>query len=329
MTRGRAPAGGRLGALLLILLVAAPIVDAHIQGSRPVLQRGQRERIVGLDPGPLDVTADLSLAGDPLRQYVSHAIDPSRGRFLVEHREDASVVGGRFAAEWRFERLVEYRDINTNGRFEPTTDTAVKAWRFTHYQWQRGEAQTVQVADVRGNSIVWEANLTAAPHVRLEVVIAGQDFTDEGAVVRPQDVAIYLDLTDMPARDFGSLYALELTTKVDASTALSLYEADNTSTALLADVPGRRALLLWGGEVLLDGVEQRTEATLEDERIGDDGLRTAKLVLHLQTVDRAMEFVMVTGVEYVTENRRESAPSGIAVAVALVAGAMLLRRRLP
>lgn len=324
------PAGGGSRAaafVLLFLLIGAPFVDAHIQGSRPVLQRGQRERIVGLDPGPLDIRVDLSLDGDPLRQSIAHVLDPPRGTFTLEHREDASVAGGRFTAEWRFERLVEYRDANVNGRFEPNTDTAIKAWRFQHYQWTRGEPQTVQVADVRGNSIVWEANLTSAPHIRLEVVIAGQDFTDEGAIVRPQDIAMYLDLTDMPPRGLGSLYALEATVKVQSSTRLSLYQSDNTSTALLADQPDRRALLLWGGEALLDGAEQRTDATLEDERVGDDGMRTAKLVLHLQTVDRSMSFVMVSGIEYLTENRRASAPAPLFIACAVAALALVLGRR--
>lgn len=316
-------------AILLLVLVAlgsATIASAHIQGARPFLQRGQEERTIDLRPGALGVEAELSLKDDPLRHAITHTIDPSRGVYAVEHRADASRAADRSFAEWRFERLIEYRDLNVDGFFQPQTDAAVKAWRFSHYQWERAAIQRAQVADVSAIDIVWEGNLTGGPHKRVEIAIAGKAFSDEGAVVRAQDVAMYVDLTRMPPRGLGSLYAIEVSVSVPADATLRLHEASNASTALLADRPLSRALLVWGGEAVLDGTEQRIDATIEDERIDNNGNKTARLVLHLPTIDSSMRFVMVSGIEYLIEDKRSPAP-GLAMLIGAMAILAVARRR--
>jgi len=318
------PHGWPIAAALLLLLLVPAQVEAHIGGARPILQRAQGERIVDVQPGPMDVEVDLQLVRDTLRHLVTHRIDPPLSGFYVEYRKDASVADDRYWARWDFERLVEFRDLNVNGLLEPS-DTVVRSWRFDHYDWRRSPVQPVQVADVRGFSAVWEGNLTGAPSMRVEVAFTGKDFTDEGAVVRPQDVILYLDVTNLPPRGIGSLYAMELRVHVPRHAALSLHQAENTSTALLADAPMRRALLVWGGEAFLDGSEQRVDATIEDEQVGAQGNRTARLVIHMPTVDRSMNFVMVSGVEYEIEIKRTPSPAALALlAAALALGA---RRR--
>lgn len=311
----------RFVAVSLLLVLAVPTLEAHVQGARPVLQFGQYARTVTIDAGDIGLDATLTISQDPLRQIVKHEIDPSRGFYAVKHRTDASQAEDEMFAQWRFERLVEYRDQNVDGIFQSATDTAVRAWRFQHYRWERGPIQRAQVADVVGSDIVWEGNLTGGPDLRVEVVVAGKDFSDEGATVRPQDIVMYIDFKDMPERGLGSLYAIEATVTVPAAATLSLYEAENTSTALMADLGERRAVLVWGGAAVLDGREQSVDATIEDDRVGKDGNRTARLVLHLPTVDSSMRFVMVSGVEYLTEDRRAPV-SWALVLVALVAAAL-------
>jgi hypothetical protein len=252
-------------------------------------------------------------------------VDPTRGLLYVEHREDGSRSGERFFGQWRFERLVEFRDANVNNVYEPHVDLLIKSWALDHYQWQRQPIRSAEVEGVEGTDLLWDADLTGAPHVRAEAFLSGKSLVDEGAVVRPQDIITYLDFTQIPPRQIGSLYALEATVTVQADTRLSFHVVENASTALLADATGRRALLVWGGEALLDGSEQALFATLTNERIDESGNKTATFTLHIPTVDSSMRFVFVSGIEYETENLRTPFPGVLALLV--VAALATLRRR--
>ena len=312
-------------ALALLALLVLPSALAHIQGARPVLQRIERDRIVDLQPDGLRLHADLLLSTEPLRNLVEHDIDPARGRFRVAHREDAALASGNFESTWEVQRLVEFRDANANGRFESEIDTAVKAWRLTHYQWRLSAVQRVEVGGVTATSSVWEANLTSAPDIRLEVVLAGLAFQDEGATVRPQDIAIYLDFLNMPPRSVGSLYALDVHASAPAASAFRMHAADNTSTAHLSEADDRLAFFVWGGEALVDGTEVRLDTLLADEDVDEAGNRTARLTLHMPTTDESIRYVLVSGIEYVQEAERTPAlwwaPLVAAVAISLAARA--------
>lgn len=309
---------------VVLLCVLAGAAEAHIAGARPIFQRAQVERIVDLQPDEVAVELDLELTRDTLRHLVTHRIDPRSEGFYVAYREHGSIdEAGFLSARWHLTRIVEFRDLNVDSRFEAETDSVVRAWQMAHYDWRREAIQTVQLQDVTGQSVVWRGNLTSGPSLRLEVAFAGKDFTDEGAIVRPQDVILYLDVTGIPPRDIGSLYAIEFTVATQEATRLSLHASDNTSTAILADQPLRRGLLVWGGEGFLDGQEQRLVAEIVDES-ASDGNRTARLVLTTPTVDRSMRFVMVSGVEYNVETKRGPLPVGVALGA--VGIALLLRR---
>ena len=313
--------------LALAAVIAAPLVDAHLSGARPILQSRQLTRIVDLQPYDPGVAVNLQLENDALRHLVAHRIDPSTGEFFLEYRKEPSVAEDRFFATWTFTRLVEYRDLNFNGLFEPASDTTLKAWRFDQFDWRRLALQAVILEDVQGTSGVWEGNLTGAPNMRMEVAFAGKDFTDEGAFVRPQDVILYFDVKNIPTRGIGSLHALEIETTVQAGTALRFHTVNQTQAALLADSGLRRGLLVWGGEAFLDGREQRLTSTLEEERVDETGNKTARLVIHLPTVDQSMRFVMVSGAEYVVEASRSPTPLPAQLVVLALAVAVLFRRR--
>lgn len=320
----------RAAALVVLALLLAPGALAHIQGARPILQRGQVERIVDLDPEGLQLQVDLSLLDDPLRHTVSHQVSATSARFGVEYREDGSRADDAFSAQWQIERILEYRDSNLNGRWDSATDTPIRTWRPTNYQWGLATVQTVQVSDVRAQSVVWEGNLTSAPDLRLEVVAAGKDFTDEGAIVRPQDLAVYFDLLDLPPRETGNLYAVELRATASEQAALSLHTAEETPTALLADGERQRALFVWGGEAALDGREARLDATLSEERVGEDGNRTALVTIHVPAAEREIRFVLLAGLEYAIETKRGAPAWGgpLALAALVLAGAWARRNRI-
>lgn len=315
-----------LVAAMLLLILLAPAADAHLAGSRPILQRAQFNRIVDLRPADPGIELHLQIENDPLRHIVVHGLDPATGILYSEYREDASIGKDRFFALWQLERLVEFRDANLNGRYEDVTDTVVRSWRFEHYDWRRAAIQTVALEDVQGTSAIWEGNLTGAPTMRLQAAFAGKDFTDEGAIVRPQDVILYYDVTNIPERGIGSLYALEIDVTVPDDAVLALHEVNETPTAILSDSFLRRAFLVWGGEGFLDGREQRLAATIVDEAV-DGANRTARLVLHMPIVDESMRFVMVMGIEYGTESPRSATPMPPLVALgAIVIVAALARR---
>lgn len=319
MSRLRAPLA------LMALVLLAPLADAHIQGARPIMQPAEGERTVMLQPSGLDLRVDLPLTSDPLRQPIRYDVRPATDGFRVEHREDGSDASEAFFAQWHIERILEYRDNNLNGLWDNEPDTLVKAWRPLHYQWRVGGIQQVVVAEVRAESAVWEANLTGAPELRLEVVAAGRTFSDEGAFVRPQDLAVYLNVAKLPPRDVGSLYAVEIRMRTEDAASLSLHVAEETPTALLADVPRRRALFVWGGEAVLDGAERRLGATLREERV-EEGARSALLVLHIPVAESDFRFVLVWGLEYRIEVRR-GAPEPPAALALLAVGAVALAAR--
>lgn len=311
-----------LGALALILL---PLAAAHLQGARPVFQGIERNRIVDLRPDGVRLQADLSLTGDPLRHFVSHEVDPPAGDFRLEYRPDGSDAETAFATLWHVARLIEYRDANTNGRFDTGIDTPAKLWRFSAYEWSEGFVQRVQVGGVDGSSILWQGNITGGPQIRLEVAVAGREFDDEGVRVRPQDVAIYLDFLELPTRGIGHLYAFEWEVTVPATARLAFHTVEETPTALLALADLQTAIFLWGGEALVDGIETRYNATLEGEAT-TDGRTTARLVLHLPTADESLRFAFVSAIEYGSETRRQPLPWGLAL-VATAAVALAWRRR--
>lgn len=313
-------------AALLALLMIAPTAVAHLPGARPILQRAQFDRIVDLRPGDVALELHLEVETDPLRHLVIHEMDPSQGRFYVEYRKDASVAEGRYYALWDFRRLLEFRDVNANGKFEDATDTVVRSWRFEYFDWRRDDLQNALLEDVRGFTTIWTGNLTGAPTMRIQAAFAGKDFADEGAIVRPQDVILYYDVTNIPERGIGSLYAFEIDVSVRDDAVLALHRVNETPTAILADAYLRRAFLVWGGEGLLDGREQRLDAEILDETVAE-GNKTARLVVTLPTVDRSMRFVMVAGIEYGTEQERSPTPMPPILAAVALAIALLLGRR--
>lgn len=329
--RPRSPSGRpwsrRLATLAILAVLLLPQAAAHLQGARPVLQLNERGRIVDLQPEGFAVRAGLSLSGEPLRHYIAHDLDPRTGAFALEYRRDASRSETAFDSVWKVGRLVEYRDTNTNGRYEQTIDGAARVWRFTAYEWERPIIQRVEVGGVTATSAVWSGNLSGAPRIRLEVVVAGQDFVDEGVRVRPQDAAMYLDFLDLPTRGVGNLYAFEWEVTVPEDGRLTFHTVEGTPTALVALADLQSSFFLWGGEALLDGAETRFNATLEDERVAG-GNRTARLLLHLPTADDSIRFALVSALEYGTESRRQ--PIGLPVVVLAVTLAALLaagRRR--
>lgn len=313
-------------ALLLVALLLAPIAEAHVANARPVRQLTQIARQIVIERDGIGVELTLLQNGDPLRNWVRHTVNPAQGAFEVEHRIDASDSRSAFAARWQLERIVEYRDLNRDGRYQEAGDTVVKSWRLANYQWRLVAAgQDVMVGGVRGEDVVWEGNLTGAPRLRVEVVTAGNDFTDEGAYTRPQDILVYLDVLDLPPRAVGSLHAVELTVSAPQETTARLHDVSGVKTGALVDSADRRAMLIWGGEATLDGREQAIEATL-GEPTGDGPNRTRAVTLHLPTTDASMRFVVIEGFEFYSESKRAPVPI-LAPALALALSALLLGRR--
>lgn len=312
-------------ALVLALVVLAPLAVAHVQNARPSLQAIQVNRLVTLQPQGLVIVGHLVNPVDPLRHAIEHELDPAEGRFRVEYRLDQSDASSAFFAEWGLTRIIEYRDLNVDGRYQPSTDTAVKAWRLEHYSWRPGGVRDVKVADVDATSAIWEGNLSGGPDIRIEAVIAGKEFTDEGALVRPNDVALYIDVTDLPARATGSLYAVDGHVRAASASRSAIYRVGEFTTAAVVDAPLRRAMLVWGGEALLDGREQAVVGTLGEPHVDGD-TQTRTFALSLPPMERSMHFVLVSGVDYGAESRRGPLEWGFVV-VACGVAALLLRRR--
>lgn len=313
-------------ALLLLATLTAPLAAAHLQFERPTLQAGQSLRMVEASMNGTRATISLTQSADILRDHVEHVIDPAEGIIQVEHRRDTPVAAGAFRQTWRIDRLLEYRDLNDNGRYESTTDTPVKSYRLDAYQWNATPFQDVSVGGLPARYASWDGYLKDAPRIRIEVAASGKDVLDEGARGRPQDVLLYVTFTEMPTRQAGDLFTLEgaFTTPQDA--IVQEFRTRNASLGLATDHTARRGFLVWGGEALLDGRERLIPPVFLGPPVAnEDGTQTQPLRLDLTLFERSMRLVLVSGVEY--QRAQESPGAPLAALVAAVVALALLRRR--
>lgn len=313
----------RILAALLLALLALPLAGAHIAHERASLQRFQVERLVEARVEGRIVIVDEVLANDPLRQLVRHTADGTRGAFTVEHRKEASSTADRVVVGWTLTRMVEYRDANSNLLFDPA-DAVVRSWRLESYRWNVSEIRDVTLAGEKAKSIVWTGNQTGGPGLTLELAAVGKEVTDEGARIRPQDVALYIDVHGIPPRQVGNLHAIEGELRYGVAGAVTRDEATNTTVALRVDEAGRRAFLVWGGEALLDGKEQRLRATLGDPATKGENV-TQPFRLHFPAFEHDARLVVVSGIEYALPTQRPTPTWAGLVVVALVLAAFARR----
>ena len=306
----------------LLLLLVAPLAAAHVDHARPALQEAQEARSVHATLSGPNATVELLRASDPVSDYVRHVLDARRGVVLAEYRPQASDAGGAFYARCVLARIVEYRDQNRDGAYSPGVDIQVRSWAPSGYVWNVTGPQVVRVADVQAQLLRFQGNASGAPAWRMDAVLGGQPFVDEGATVRPQDAVLYVDLTNLPRRGTGNLHAIEGTVQPSPGASARLDKGDNYTAGILVEAPGRLAFLDWGAEGVVDGREQRLAADLDPPRA--DG--SADFRIHLPLMDESLRLVMVSGVDYHKEDRRTEAVSllGVMVVLALLA---LARRR--
>lgn len=321
----------RIVALLVVALLSLPTVVAHIDHERPAIQTVMGRRTANVTIEGDVARFELMQAGEPLRQHVRHVVDPNGLSLVAEHRPDMSSRDESARFEWQLTRVVEYRDQNQDGKYQPATERSSRSWRFAQQAWNVSDVRSVTVGGQRGLDVFWQGVSTAAggPNVTLEVAAAERPFTDEGARVLPQDLIVYLDVRDLPARQVGHLFAIEGRVVTSPAASVALDRATNATVGFYADDAGRRAFFTWGGEALLDGRERAFEASLDPPTEANGNL-SHEFRWHLPLIDQSARFVLVSGLEYETpEERRAFLPApGIALAVvALAVVASVARRR--
>ena len=313
-------------ALLCAVLLLVPTCAAHLAFDRPSIQPGQAPRLVEMSVDGSAATVRLLDASDPLRNLVRHDVDPAKGLVRVEHREDPPRAEDAFVVRLDLVRLAEYKDLNTDGRYTPDVDTAIRSWRLATQPWTATPVQNATVGGAKGKAVSWGANASGAPHFDLTAAVAGYDVTDEGARARPQDVILYVDLLDLPPRGTGSLHVLEGTLTGPSGARLGeVFAANNETVGVYVDHEGRRAFLLWGGQATIDGREQALGFT-HGTPVGGNGTATWDFRLHFPLMDRGARLVMVSGVEYAPPQRDAHGAGAAWAALALVAAALAARR---
>lgn len=310
--------------LVLLALLAPPLAAAHVAFERPSLQRTEPLRTLQVDlVGPSAATFSLQQSAEPLRHAVRHDLD-ARGSFRVEHRADLSRPPD-FFLETRLDRVLEYKDLNTDGRYTPDVDTPVRSWRFNVQPWRSSVVQNVTLAQVAGKSVTWQANGT--PHFDLVAAATGRQVEDEGALARPQDVLLYLDLSGFPPRGVGNLHALEGSFRAPAGATLQdVLGPANETVGVYAEKDGRRGFFLWGGQATLDGKEQAIAFTRSTGATERDNA-TWSFRLHFPTTDRTAHLVLVNAIEYEEVERRSGNETLLVLVPGAVLAALALRRR--
>lgn len=326
----RAPLPTALRLLVLALLLApllAPLAQAHLEFQRPVLQSGQARRDVNLTATPTGAaTVHLLHAVDPLRESIRHDVFPTQGAFEVEHREHLSTPGDAVRVRFELDRLVEYRDVNADGLLTPEVDAEMRQWRFATLPWRQGPVMKALVGGADARIVVWNATPSSGPRFNLTLAAVGQEVVDEGARARPQDVFLYVDLSQLPVRGLGNLHVFDGRVVAPEGASLApVRSVTNETVGVRVDAQGRRAFFLWGGQGTVDGREQPLVAAL-GEPVVEDGNVSWAMRLHFPTMDRGAHLVLVSGIEYaVPENR--TGDLGVAALVLALAGFAFLRPR--
>lgn len=313
-------------ALALTLVLAFPSAVAHVARPWPSIQGSEPFRTADVSLSGTAATIALTTNADPTRHYVELAVDP-KGDWRTEYRLDPPDADNAFRAVWNWTRLVEYKDLNADGRFEQNADTVVRSWRFGAYLWNVTPVTTAFIDNLKVQTVTWNGQAPGAPTIRIQIAVAGRDFTDEGQKARPQDTLVYMDVFGLPPRGIGNLHSFEgsLTFPEDASTAI--WRTEDLESAFLVSRPARQAHLAWGGTAVLDGNETGVRGAIDEAHDTPDG-RVAGWTLDLPRTERTMRFVMALGVEFVPTNVRGTPGLGVA-GLLTVMGLIVCLRRLP
>ena len=288
----------RAPALAVLLILALPLGAAHLAHERPHIQsvnepaRTVQPTIDGPRGG-----YDLELTRDPFQDLVRHTFDARTGTLHAEYRPQPSAVAEAFWTNWSMGRILEYRDINSNGLFEPKVDTVIHAWPFSGYTWNATGPRAVTIAGVAAQDLAWNGTAANGPAVQVEIDAAGATFTDaiEGSVSSVAGASIDPDRVD-----------------------------ENTTAGLVARVPQRLAGFDWGAQATLDRVEQNITVTFEAPA-GTDAARALRF--HFPLFDHTLHMVFVSAIEYTQPAKRGA--DGVAPVV-LVGAAIIIafaRRR--
>ncbi|HEX2021106.1 MAG TPA: hypothetical protein VHH36_00210 [Candidatus Thermoplasmatota archaeon] len=307
-------------ALVLVVGAAAPLAQAHLPFERPYVQAGEGARTVNVTVDGPRARFEMTQDDDPLLDLVRHEMDLARGIVRVEHRRDPPSAGDAIFAEWRLARVVEYRDANRNFLFD-AGDTVARAWRPASYAWNVTGPAPARVGDLTVQLVTWNGSAPTGPAIRFQAAAAGRDFTDEGARVRPQDVALYLQMDGFSGRGVGNLYALEAQVVAREGSSAVEETSPNGTFGLHVDLGGRRAYLVWGAQATLDGAETDVAFTLGEATVADGNV-TWPAIWHFPLFDRSARMVMVSAVEYPLPTERPS--PGMEAGLVGALGALLL-----
>lgn len=306
-----------LAAALAAALLFSPLAAAHLDRERPHIQASEARRDLTFTQSGSAGLIDLSFTLDPLRDSVSHVVDPTKGTFESSYRENPSDASTAFTTRWSWVQFVEFRDANADGVFVAGVDPVVHSWKPSSYSWNVTPPRSVAITGQAARDMIWNGTVSGGPRFLVEAASLGVATIDEGARIRPQDYIVYLDLSDFPARQVGSLYAMEWRIAPAPNTETRFDQAlvDNETVVVGARVenPTRLAFFDWGAQATLDDEEAFVNATLGSP--DENGNRT--LFMNFPRFDRTLHMVWVLGIEYETPLKR-GAPGFEAAALVAV-----------
>lgn len=321
----------RLRALLLLCLLLVPLAAAHLDHAPPRIQSFQDKRQALLDIEGKRAHLDMLQVGDPLQHFIRYSVYPTEGRFDASYRYAASDTDDPFKVSVRFDRLVEYRDVNSDLQFDPNIDVTVRDWKFSQASWSDPAPAPATIQRISAQTVHWQASFagTQAPEATFMIAGAGGGvFTDEGARVLPQDMVMYLEFLKLPPRGTGHLFALDGEVRTAEKATVFEHRLENTTTSVVVTEPRRFAAFQWGGTALVDGKERIISGTLsEPTRAEGESVRTFRL--NLPIADERARFVIVYGVEYLPPPKGipDAGAAGLVVGLAAAAFAFAAFRR--
>lgn len=266
----------RITPLLLTLLVAtAPLAlageDDSDEDDRD--DRSEGERSVRVEATGTSAVIKLKREAGGVEDSVKIAYDAAEGVMKIAHESENATAETESSLKVEFREVVEYRDANANGAFDPKVDEVVARYRVDEdLEWRlTGPLDVTSDAGAAGQRLVGTGAFPAGGALAFTMSVFGDFTAVNGTSLAPTDAKIDIVLTDFPYRENGTAAALLLKVEREAK-AESAHDGDDDDavTGVRATAGGITAYFTWAEEALVDGVTLPVRTTVVESEAESD-----------------------------------------------------------
>lgn len=124
--------------------------------------------------------------------------DPATATLAYDYRTDEASRGSGFEFRVVLDRLVEYRDVGKDLRFDPGEDEEVRAYRPSTFTWDASRPVTTFVGANPVEYVVANGTFGARSRFSIEFAASGRVHDLAQGVLHPQDVKLFWSFSRFP-----------------------------------------------------------------------------------------------------------------------------------